>query len=148
MPTDADHEMNDSPPDFAAARAKVATAIEAVTDDARARLAAAIDAVDTQTADDFGEWVIGPGGSPYVRYSDEVGELRRALSDARLIVPFDWSRWNKSLGVGRDLPVDDPVSAVMSLTAILRAERFNEGSWLSFLKDGLVSRAVRTVLAG
>lgn len=138
--------MTDSAHDFTAARAKIAVAIDALTDDARARLAAAVDAVDALADDELGEWVASPGTSAYVSYSDEATELRRALSDSRVMVPFDWSRWNKSLGVGRDLPVDDPVSAVMSLTAIVRADRFNEGSWLSFLKDGLVTKAVRTVL--
>ena len=87
------------------------------------------------------------GTFPWVRYSTEVNGFRQALYDAGLVVPFDWPAWMGTLET-RELPLDDPLLAIRSITAIVRGDRFSEGSLLGYLQSGELTAAVRVALGG
>ena len=80
---------------------------------------------------------------PYAEYSPAVDRLRVAL--AALMVPFAWPDWD---GVQRyrdgdgleDAPVTD---AVRLIIAVLRSERFSEGSIAGAIDRGTLPAAVR-----
>ncbi len=82
---------------------------------------------------------------PFVTHSDAVNRLVQTLYQIGAIVPFDWQAWD---GVERyraakaleHAPVAD---AIRMLTAIVRADRFAEGTILMKLEDGTLTAALR-----
>lgn len=76
---------------------------------------------------------------PYPVYSEAVDRLRAAVAGAGLIVPFSWPDWPGTkayAGGGRGLDTAPATDAVRLLTAIIRSERFSEGSIEATLEDG------------
>ena len=80
----------------------------------------------------FATWSGGSDGQlPYPVYPRPVEELRERIGELGIVVAFDWMDWD---GVRRYK--DDPASlqaapvtdAVRLLIAILRSERFTDGS--------------------
>ncbi|MEA2687340.1 MAG: hypothetical protein QOE93_2535 [Actinomycetota bacterium] len=82
---------------------------------------------------------------PWVSYSDALLRVVGALSAAGAFVPFDWPAWD---GVARyrtgtgldDAPVAD---AVRMATAIVRGDRFSEGTIAGTLDDGTLPAVLR-----
>src|SRR5262249_26264047 len=76
---------------------------------------------------------------PYVIYADAVGNVVNALYDLGLIVTFPWREWD---GVERyrhgrqaaEAPVTD---VVRLLSAIVRADRFTEGTRAPSIETGV-----------
>lgn len=92
-------------------------------------------------------WEGGGQMLPYPVYSPAVQRLRTALG--ALVVVFSWPGWT---GVHRyrggsgmaEAPVAD---AVRMVTAVLRSERFTDGSIDGALRDGTLSAAVERLRA-
>lgn len=132
----------------AADEVKILAALAAVTPEARQRLQAAVDAVDALGDGEYGEWSDPARGFPYLKEAGEVKELRDAISRAGLTVPFGWPQWLATLDHPSDLPFDDPVTAVRTITAIVRGNRFNEGLLVRHLESGQLIGALRMALTG
>ncbi len=83
-------------------------------------------------------------GMPYLVYCDEVKMVERLLYDADLIVPFDWPGWEARFWYGQHVadlnsaPVSD---AVRVLTAVMRQERFVDGTIGVAIESGLLPAA-------
>ncbi len=69
------------------------------------------------------------------------------LYDAGLIVPFDWPTWAAEHPSLRDVAVADPVEAVKYLTAVVRADRFSDGTLAAAVESGGMLRALLVVRA-
>jgi hypothetical protein len=81
---------------------------------------------------------------PYPVYSEAVEALRVAIGSAGLVVPFDWMAWpdldRYRTGAGTEAaPVTD---AVRLITAIVRSERFSDGSIEGALRSGALLGAL------
>jgi hypothetical protein len=80
---------------------------------------------------------------PYPVYSPAVDRLRTALGV--LVVPFAWPQWDgvQRYRAGRGM-ADAPVAdAVRMITAVLRSERFTDGSIAGAIDDDTLPAAVR-----
>ncbi|HVE76449.1 MAG TPA: DUF6508 domain-containing protein [Actinomycetota bacterium] len=101
--------------------------------------------VDTRVVDGVEQAVIQ---MPYVEHPRKVMHLIGLIYELGLVVPFDWSAWVKGKEYPRDASLEGaPVAdAVRLLTAILRADRFNEGTIRSTLEDGTFSGAMTRLL--
>jgi hypothetical protein len=86
---------------------------------------------------------------PYVRYSDAVEAIVRALYDAGAVVPFAWHDWDGMERYhGGDALMTAPVAdAVRVLTAVIRSDRFCEGSLKGAVDDGTIGAALRRLRA-
>ncbi len=124
-------------------RMTILGALAAITDAERTDLLRCVDALDPSAA---GEWVSEEGQWPYVRYSPEADALWQAVHDAGLMVPFDWVLWIKTVDA-TNLPTDDPVDAVRTITAIIRGDRFTTGVLLANLESGVFGAAVRSAIS-
>jgi hypothetical protein len=85
---------------------------------------------------------------PYAVYSESADRVRRALPAVGAVFVYDWMSWPRLRaypgGAGLDAaPVTD---AVRLATAVLRSERFTEGSYGGAIADGLVGAIVRRLL--
>lgn len=128
----------------------------AVADDGWDNLWAAVHRVDEET--DHATWgggevvdtiVVDGVEQPviqmhYVVYSDAVNELVQYLYRLGLIVPFNWGAWDGSrrywAGYGMaEAPVAD---AVRLITAIVRADRFYDGTIGVSIDDGTLPAAL------
>lgn len=134
-PSDAEVEavLRAAPPDHWRALADAVAAVEA-------------EAVHVTWAG--GETVGGATQVPYPVYSTAVERLRAALGGVGAVVVFPWPRW---AGLGR---YDDPAAlrlapaadAARLVTAILRGERFGEGTIANAVDDGRLTAATRRLL--
>ena len=129
--------------------------LRTATEDDRARLRAAIEAVRQATPAPY-TWRSGavqtPGvpQMPYPDYHPAVDELVVALSAANAVTVFDWMHWD---GVGRYQDAVDvqgaPLADVVRLiTSIVRGERFSDGTIAAALDDGRLLAAAQRVLDG
>ncbi len=125
-------------------RLTIQAALAEVTDQARQSLRSSVDAL-IASGRPAGEWVAVNGEWPYVTYSPEADALWSAINDAGLVVPFDWPAWSKTIDPNA-MPHEDPVDAVRTITAVIRADRFNAGALLNAFESGLLVAAVRTLL--
>lgn len=84
---------------------------------------------------------------PYAVYSPAVERLRSALG--ALVVPFAWPQWEgvQRYRRGRGMAQAPVADAVRMITAVLRSERFTDGSIAGALDDGTLPAAVRRVCA-
>lgn len=82
---------------------------------------------------------------PYAIYSEGTDRAIEALYELGAIVPFDWPAWDGIRGYrGPDALDTAPVAdAVRMLTAIVRADRFSEGTIGATLEDGTFLAALR-----
>ena len=81
---------------------------------------------------------------PYAVYSDEVERLRGALGGVGAVVPFAWPDWHgiRTYRGGQNLDRAPVADAVRLLTAIIRSERFSDGSIAGALADGTLPAAL------
>ena len=86
---------------------------------------------------------------PYPVYSDAVERFRRALTGVGALVVFGWMRWDGLERYRRaaDVAAAPVADAARLVTAILRSERFGDGSIEAALDSGLLTAAARRLLA-
>ena len=82
---------------------------------------------------------------PYAVYNDQVNRTVQALYDLGAIVPFNWPDWD---GVGRyrsgrGLDTAPVADGIRLATAIVRTDRFAEGTIGATLDDGSFIAALR-----
>jgi len=110
---------------------------------------AAVEAEDVHATWAGGETVAGVTQMPYPVYSDAVERLKSALGAVGAVVVFAWPRWE---GLER---YADPAAlagapaadAARLVTAILRGERFGDGTIANAVADGRLQAAARRLLA-
>jgi hypothetical protein len=93
--------------------------------------------------DDDGEhviWLAPPDGFAYATYSEHLTTFVAALQAVAPVVHFDWSKWGGIARYpgGRGLEAAPVAEAVRMVTAIVRAERFNDNMIGASAKDGLL----------
>ncbi|MGV3758366.1 MAG: DUF6508 domain-containing protein [Actinomycetota bacterium] len=131
-------------------------ALEAVADDDWRALWRALDDVAGRT--EHATWAGGETRTeadgrtvtswPYPVYHPSVEALRSAIGGARLMVVYDWPVW-PDLPRYRDEPAllaDAPVAdAVRMVVAVIRSERFSDGSLEGALTSGLLQTALARI---
>jgi hypothetical protein len=141
-------------PDDPAVDAAIRESLGATTPEAWAELATALAAVEGLAEDGYSTWTGTSTGDDGVltlgwpEYAPEVERLRAAVGAAGLVVPYAWPDWS---GIERhrggrgleEAPVED---AVRMVTAVVRSERFADGSIDGALRDGTLQAALRRVL--
>jgi hypothetical protein len=133
--------------------AQVLAALRSATDDDRARLRAAVQAVREATPPLF-EWRGGKPDDrgvihmPYPAYHPAVDELRNALGHARAIPVFDWMNWDGSRRYPNAIDaLEAPLADVARLiTTFIRGERFSDGTIAAALDDGRLVAAAERIL--
>lgn len=80
----------------------------------------------------------------YPKYAGAVNAVVDQLYEAGMIVPFDWQSWAAEQNLNRR-PLSDQVTAVRYLTAVVRGERFNDGTVAEALESGRFAEALRVV---
>jgi hypothetical protein len=89
-----------------------------------------------------------PDGSyslPYPRYSDTVEEIVQLMYDLHIVVPFDWNAWYQGgdrIPGAAEVARGSAAEAARLATAIVRAERFSEGTLANALADGTLEAAL------
>jgi hypothetical protein len=81
---------------------------------------------------------------PYAIFSDALERLIRSLYELGVIVSFNWPDWHgdKTYARGRGLDTAPVADAVRMVTAIVRADRFSEGTIAAMLDDGTLLAAL------
>ncbi len=82
---------------------------------------------------------------PYVIYSSAVNRVLTCLRTLDLIMPFNWPAWSGCdryrAGYGMSqAPVAD---AVRMITAVVRADRFSDGTIAAMIDDGTLPAALQ-----
>lgn len=82
---------------------------------------------------------------PYAIYSRATERVVQALYEVGAVVPFNWSHWDgvKKYRGAIALEVAPVADAVRMATAIVRADRFSEGTLGATLEDGTLFAALR-----
>ena len=141
-------------PEDPAVDAAIRASLAATPAEAWAELRDALDGVEPLGPDGYASWAQGgPDADGVVHlgwptYAPEVERLRSAVAAAGLLVPCAWPQWTGieryRTGTGMDAaPVED---AVRMVTAVIRSERFGDGSIEGALRDGTLQAAVRRTL--
>ncbi|WP_225731095.1 MULTISPECIES: DUF6508 domain-containing protein [unclassified Nocardia] len=127
----------------------IESVLRAARPEAWRRLWSAVDEILTEDPESQASWRFensdGSLSMPHVDYSNAIHRMTEALYDVDAIVNFPWMKWDfKSAypgGWGLDTaPVAD---AARVLTAVIRAERFNDGTILAALSDGTLLSALQ-----
>ena len=107
----------------------------------------AVAALDAEP--DHGRWAGGEvEGSvirmPYVVYSQAVLGVLQAVFALGASRPFDWGAWSgiTRYRSGRGLDEAPVAESVRMITAIVRADRFSEGTILASIDDGTLPAAI------
>ena len=88
-----------------------------------------------------GTWKGGTGDPiqmPYVDYAPAAEGLVTAIYALGASAPFDWHAWDglNRYPHGEGLPEGPVAESIRLVTAIVRADRFSEGTKLAFFDDG------------
>lgn len=92
-----------------------------------------------------GEWIVSPGVMPAFVFSEEMEAFYRALSEAGVMVPFDWGAWMDAVGRSVEetpgaLDGADAETLRRLLVAHVRTDRFSEGHLAAVIGNGLIGR--------
>jgi len=85
----------------------------------------------------------------YVVEGPALEAARRAMGEAELVIPFDWSAWLRESGLDRDSSrwaTLSPEEGVRLWISLVRADRFSEGTVLSAAENGLIVHVLDAVL--
>ncbi|MDQ1400268.1 MAG: hypothetical protein QOK20_2200 [Acidimicrobiaceae bacterium] len=85
-------------------------------------------------------WLEPSGGFAYVTYSEHLTTFVAALQAVAPVVYFDWAKWGGIARYpgGHGLEAAPVAEAVRLVTAIVRAERFNDNMIGASAQDGLL----------
>ncbi len=113
-----------------------------------AEAVAAVETEDVHATWAGGETAGGVTQVPYPVYSPAVEHLRAALGGVGAVVVFAWPHWG-GLDRYRDaaaLRHAPPADAARFVTAILRGERFGDGTIANAVDDGRLPAAARRLV--
>lgn len=84
---------------------------------------------------------------PYAIYSEATERMIQGLYEVGAIVPFNWPDWHgaETYRGGKGLEGAPVAEAVRMTTAIVRADRFAEGTIAGMLDDGTLLAALRRI---
>lgn len=108
-----------------------------------------------EAAASFGAWTDsaqqadGTWLMPYATLSHESNHFLRTFAGLGFHRPFDWMDWGRGRALARNpelLEEATPAEAAMLIVALLRSDRFVEGTLLDAFDDGLIQRATRRLL--
>ena len=120
--------------------------LQAAPEERWAELWEAVAALDAE--DDHGQWAgaseRGQLQLPYVVYSEAVERTSSCIFALGASLPFDWPTWDglRRYPGGRGLEAAPVAEAVRMVTAVVRADRFSEGTILAALGDGTLAAAI------
>lgn len=95
-----------------------------------------------ESADDTGRLV---RQFTYPDYADEVTAVIERLYKSGLIVSFDWQSWVAAQPASSGISGSDQVTAVKYLTAVVRGERFSDGTIAAAIDSGQFAEALRAL---
>ncbi|HUQ39741.1 MAG TPA: DUF6508 domain-containing protein [Acidimicrobiales bacterium] len=89
-------------------------------------------------------WAGGEGQMPYVEYSDAALRLSVCLANVGAVVRFDWMDWGgfQRHPCGEGLAAAPVADAVRMATAVVRGDRFGEGTLANAIADGTLRAIV------
>ena len=73
---------------------------------------------------------------PYVVYSEAARRFLSTLGGVGAVVVFDWMNWH------RPDRIESAADAARTITAVVRGDRFSEGTLLEAITDGTLAAAV------
>ena len=87
--------------------------------------------------------------APYPVYTDAVERFRAALMGVGAFVAFRWMHWDgrERYRHAADVATAPPADVVRLVSAIVRSERFGDGSIAAAMDSGLLTAAARRLLA-
>ncbi|MGW5730742.1 DUF6508 domain-containing protein [Nocardia beijingensis] len=127
----------------------IESALRAAPPESWQRLWSAVDEVLDQKPEAQASWRFeNPDGSlslPHVDYSDAIRRMTEAIYEVDAIVGFPWMKWDFRTAYpgGRGLETAAVADAARVLTAVIRGERFSDGTILAALKDGTLASALQ-----
>ena len=94
----------------------------------------------------FGEWKGSENKDrintiPHLIYADKVSEFIEVLHSTNFIISFNWSKWDEGKKIISDvklIKVVDLLTLRKLITAIVRNDRFCEGTLLNAIEDGII----------
>lgn len=91
------------------------------------------------------EWIFLAGQMPYLRYSDEMNALLRALAEAAVLLDFPWRRWDglRRYEGGHGLAGAPVAESVRVLSVMCNSERFVTGTIAHLHEDGTLAAALQ-----
>lgn len=121
----------------------IEASLRAVPDERWVELWAAWDALERE--DVHTTWDTSPGHLPYASYSEAVERALAALAGVGGVVPFDWMNWDggQRYPAGQGLDEAPVTDALRLTTAVIRGERFFEGTIATALEDGALAAIVQ-----
>lgn len=103
----------------------------------------------------FGEWKGGekaPDGSitiPWCETAPIVQKFLDAVYSIPIIISFDWGSWEEGRKIASNVDFDfdrlDIVTKCKLITAIVRNDRFCEGTLVSAFESGLILRILKSI---
>ena len=142
-PTDADIEqlLRRAPADV---WAELWTAVDALEGETERTTWGGGQQVDTTVVDGVERPVFQ---MPYAIYTAATHRVVQALYGLGAIVPFDWPSWDgtRAYRGSRALDAAPVADAVRMVTAIVRADRFSDGTIGAMFEDGTFPAALRRI---
>ncbi len=100
---------------------------------------------------EFGTWKGGEKKDhhmtmPYVSYSSQTKTFMHLLYEVKFLVVFDWAKWEEGKEILSDftkIATVDLLTLRMLMTALLRNDRFCEGSFLSAIENGRIAAVLQ-----
>jgi hypothetical protein len=127
----------------------IESALRAARPEAWHRLWSAVDEVLTEDPESQASWRFknsdGSLTMPHVDYSDAIHRMTETLYGVDAIVSFPWMKWDfkSAYPGGQGLDTAAVADAARVLTAVVRAERFSDGTILAALGDGTLPSALQ-----
>ncbi|MEU7764432.1 DUF6508 domain-containing protein [Nocardia sp. NPDC049190] len=127
----------------------IESALRAARPEAWEQLWSAVGEVLTEDPESQAGWRFensdGSLSMPYVDYSDAIQRMIQAIYEVHAIVGFPWMKWDLESAYpgGRGLDTAPVADAARVLTAVVRGERFSDGTILAALGDGTLRSALQ-----
>jgi hypothetical protein len=91
----------------------------------------------------------GVAHMPFWKSAQVVGDFVRVFYDLDLGVDFDWTSWTEGERMLNDESYDyttlDTITLCKLLTAIIRADRFDDGYLIVNFENGVVPKIIRAI---
>ncbi len=86
---------------------------------------------------------------PYFKTSETIDKFLKIVHNLPLLVVFDWSGWEEGTNMINDIDFDydkiDIPTKCKIITAIVRKDRFCDGTIASAFEDGLILKILKSI---